>query len=387
MNSDQMYDILQAIGTEGSRKGKMNWMEDGMKPMFFLALNPFFNYQVRTLPRSWGGNIKGRTMTEADWALLLKLNKRAVTGKKARQEIRQTLKALTPKSAHLLRRVLLKKLRCGVGIKLVNEKWPNLIPEFHVMKANKIEDVSPVKLNWPYYVSPKFDGIRAIYKNGVFFFRSGRIIKGLPHLQKDLAGVNVSLDGELMIPGMDNYTASGRLRSGNLTLDARYFVFDCPSVEGTLDVRMEQAQIACFGKQFCETVAHVIVNDNTELTTWYLSSLKLGYEGVMLKDTTHHYLDGRSNAWLKKKKSDLFDVVVVDFYEGEGKYRGMLGGFVVQLGSVKFNCGGGYSDLQRKQFWEDRHDCIDRVMSVRAQEVTPDGALREPRFKGFRHDL
>lgn len=84
------------------------------------------------------------------------------------------------------------------------------------------------------------------------------------------------------------------------------------------------------------------------------------------------------------------DVVIINAFEGEGKYRGSLGGIVVLHGNVSVKVGGGFSDLQRQEFWEVWNNCRNslegRLVEVEYHEETPDGSLRHPRFIRFRDD-
>jgi hypothetical protein len=56
-------------------------------------------------------------------------------------------------------------------------------------------------------------------------------------------------------------------------------------------------------------------------------------------------------------------------YEGEGKAKGMLGGFNIATsdGLIKSNVGSGFSDKQRKEFWE--ADTTDWIITVEANDV------------------
>ena len=80
------------------------------------------------------------------------------------------------------------------------------------------------------------------------------------------------------------------------------------------------------------------------------------------------------------------DLEVISFEEGEGKYENMLGAIVVDFNKVRVNIGSGFTDEERKQIWENRNDFRNQIAEIRYQELTPDGSLRFPTFRGWRPD-
>jgi DNA ligase-1 len=91
---------------------------------------------------------------------------------------------------------------------------------------------------------------------------------------------------------------------------------------------------------------------------------------------------------MKIKEERSVDFPVIEAYEGTGKYTGMLGGFKVQNPDTQVitNVGGGYSDAERKEFWDNRDSYYGRTMEVKYQYETSKGSLRHPTFKIFRID-
>ena len=115
----------------------------------------------------------------------------------------------------------------------------------------------------------------------------------------------------------------------------------------------------------------------------------------MVKDPDAPYELRRSFAWLKIKPFIEVTLKIVGFYEGEpgSKYVGMLGGLVMEGEDdgkqIAVNCGGGFSDAERKEIWNNQADYINTLGEVRADALTLErGAtvysLRFPRWKGRR---
>ena len=120
-----------------------------------------------------------------------------------------------------------------------------------------------------------------------------------------------------------------------------------------------------------------------------------GYEGVMIKDQQAVYECKRSHAWLKAKPFIEVTLKVVSVEEGTGRNEGRLGAIIVEGEddgyNYHLNCGSGFTDSQRDQFWTDRANLIGSLVEIRADARTQSQdsdtySLRFPRFKTFRSD-
>jgi DNA ligase-1 len=88
---------------------------------------------------------------------------------------------------------------------------------------------------------------------------------------------------------------------------------------------------------------------------------------------------------LKYKPVETFDFKIIDVFEGKGKHKGRLGGFIIELedGST-CAVGSGFNDAERIAYWEERP--IDLFCEIKFKMRTPDGKLREPIFVRMRLD-
>ena len=73
--------------------------------------------------------------------------------------------------------------------------------------------------------------------------------------------------------------------------------------------------------------------------------------------------------------------------------KGKLGAIIAEGNdegkNFKTNVGSGFTDLQRKEFWEQKEKLIGQIIEIRADSVSKsqdgkDWSLRFPRFKSFR---
>jgi hypothetical protein len=110
------------------------------------------------------------------------------------------------------------------------------------------------------------------------------------------------------------------------------------------------------------------------------------YEGLVMKDVTASYNEA---LWYRAKQHFTMDYVCMGFTEGGGRNQGRVGavygglyknGVLVNVCSV----GGGLSDAQRIEYWENRDKYVGRVFEARGWKVFAGGALRHPNFTAWR---
>jgi DNA ligase-1 len=117
-----------------------------------------------------------------------------------------------------------------------------------------------------------------------------------------------------------------------------------------------------------------------------------GYEGIMIKDPRAGYENKRSVSWLKLKPFIEVSLEVTDVEEGTGRNQGRLGALVCSGEDdgrhITVNCGSGFTDDHRREYWGHRDQLVGQIVEVRADAVTQnqDGtySLRFPRFLRFR---
>lgn len=336
------------------------------------------------------------------FAFLDLLERRELTGNAAKETLDQFLSEMTPREGQLLVRILRKDLRAGFTANSVNRVRKGTIPEFKCMLAKKYE---PKRIkNWPVAVEPKMDGVRVLIHctgdGGVeIHSRAGhQDFAQMPNLVRELSEYGPAceawIDGEITSGGF-NQTVSD-VRSQDKVLEtAVLHVFECLLPEefhngsdetytqrrenlNALDLLWEHAEYVKL------THYHLAYNDE-QVREYYERFVAAGFEGVIVKPLEGKYEPKRSSNWLKIKGEETIDAPIVGYFEGEGKYKGLLGGFIVDVDGVHCNVGGGFSDIDRDYFWHNRPE-IGTQIEVSFQEKTPDGSLRHPVFKRLRDD-
>lgn len=113
-----------------------------------------------------------------------------------------------------------------------------------------------------------------------------------------------------------------------------------------------------------------------------------GYDGAILRraDAPWHTGPSKNGEAIKVKPVQSLDLLVVGWFMGRGKHEERAGGIIVEYRGVHTQVGTGFSNAEREDL--SIHPChyMQRIAEIEFMEVTKDGKLREPRFKGWRFD-
>lgn len=112
-----------------------------------------------------------------------------------------------------------------------------------------------------------------------------------------------------------------------------------------------------------------------------------GYDGAIIRRKDAPWTTGASKNGeaIKVKPVQSLDLEVLGWYRGKGKHAGRAGGITVLYKGVQTDVGTGFSDRERQEI-ADAGQAPCGVAEVEFMELTADGKLREPRFKGWRYD-
>lgn len=318
-------------------------------------------------------------------------------------------------------KVFTKTYKCGVTAKLVNKALGKMvIPEFSCQLAYLYQRYES-KIDGEFFITKKFDGNRmlAFYSDGkvVFRTRKGHVVDGLVELEPAVEAFAIAtgksdfvLDGEIMMINHDNlpsdelFKATSRiLRSKGDKRDLEFYVFDLLTIaefqRGQSDkpyyARREEMD-ELFSLVHSDLLIKVDVlyrgSDKDEIIRWSERATANGWEGVMVNTADGLYVTKRTSNLLKAKSFYSSDVKVIDVFEAkaDSKYFGLLGGIVVQFKDFTVNVGSGFSESERKEFWEDKSKIIGKIVEIQYfdESCNQNGgkSLRFPTFKGIRYD-
>ena len=231
-----------------------------------------------------------------------------------------------------------------------------------------------------YWVSEKYDGVRALWDGQRLRFRSGRLIAAPAWFTVRLP--STPLDGELWLGRGRFDVLSGMVRSSTPN-DAdwkqiSYMVFELPSSSGTFTERV--AQLRTLARQTAwsqlQAVDQQRVASRTELNRRLQQVTAAGGEGLVLHLASSMVTSGRSEVLLKLKPEQDSEATVVGHRAGKGKYSGQVGALQVQTPSgQRFFLGSGLSDEERRN-----PPPLGSRVTYRFRDLTPQGV---PRFATY----
>ncbi len=234
-----------------------------------------------------------------------------------------------------------------------------------IATANAKSSVAAVQLAQVYekqnidnfLVSEKYDGIRAIWKNGKLRTRQGNIVHAPKWFTQDLP--KRWLDGELWYE-RENFEYVASTVSKLTPVDRewkniKYMVFDAPSAELNFRSRAKlyTALVQKLNVAHIQAVKQFTVHSNEALAQLLEHHTANGAEGLMLHKADAMFSEGRSGNLLKLKKHMDDEALVLKHFEGKGKYKGYLGALLVQYQHlsekpIEFKIGSGFSDRDRQ---------------------------------------
>ncbi len=434
----QPQEIIKQLEADNSRLAKeqvlLSAMEEGLDEFFAgikMALDPLYTFGVKQVPES---KVDGQGLK---WEVFLdvaeKLNKRELTGHDARDAILLTRDIATMDQWNMFyRRILIKDLRCGVSEKTVNKvakKFPQYsIPIFTCPLAHDSANHEK-KMVGKKQVEVKLDGVRVITiiqgdtshgnfsrvemfsRNGKQFHNFGHIISEIEEVIKDNPPpYDLVLDGEVMSANFQDLMKQVHRKDGKQSTDAVLHLFDmCPLSEfqkGMWDKpqSFRSQAVKAWVEQHKDVLNHIQTLDweDVDLDTQEgqdrfvelnKAAVDGGYEGVMIKDPEAPYECKRTHSWLKAKPFIEVTLKVVAVEEGTGRNEGRLGAVIVEGEddgyNYSLNCGSGFTDAQRDEFWAERDSLLGNLIEIRADARTKSQdsetySLRFPRFKCFR---
>jgi DNA ligase-1 len=230
----------------------------------------------------------------------------------------------------------------------------------HSLKVNNVPDeeyFKTNKLNGDWYMSEKYDGIRAIWDGSNLTTRSKRKFTWVPQWFLDALPKDESLDGEIFVPGQSfGYFSSLSIQKENPIAHQKwkeviFLIFDYPYAGIEFSERLKHLKYIKLPK-FVKIVKFIkldLPKDFQKVNEQFISITQKNGEGVMLIKANSEYSHGkRSRNSLKYKKEHISEAKVVDISVGAGKYIGVLGKLKCQLENGNtFFCGTGFNDLQR----------------------------------------
>ena len=413
-----------------------------IEAQMFLGLtkacyNPYVTFGVKQV----SNKADGYTDNENPWSefneLLIELNKRSVTGNAARDRILFMGERFDSMEWNTIcAPVLRRDLRAGVSDKTINKICKGTeyeIPVFGCQLATNSE--GRPEMSGTKRLEPKLDGVRVLMTfiptddgevTSVSFSRNGKTFENFTHIEEQISkkfaklvrisGIPTQLmngfvfDGEVIGESFQELMRQARRKENVQADDSVFNIFDIIPLEdfsrgywnAPLSKRIKILELmrpVIDDMANVELLPHIMVDLGTEdgkseLNSYALEQVSLGFEGIMIKNVDAPYECKRNTFWMKWKPTITVDLEVIGVEEGTGRNLGRLGALVCAGADdgkeITVNVGSGFSDDDRDSLWIDRNLVVGRTVEILCDAITQnrDGtySLRFPRFVRFRDD-
>lgn len=410
---------------------------DAFLGLAWHAYNPYETFHIKKVPTT--KNYTNKSNDIQDFINFLdRLKNRDVTGNAALSELeRVSMNYDSDLWNEILRPTLLKDLRIGATVKTFNKIVKGTKYQIPVFECQLATDSAKheKKLQGRKIIEPKLDGIRALAlvdkhfvdkTKVVIYSRSGKVLENFGHIEEQLSEClklwysgtpwqdnridKFIFDGEIVSDNFQALMKQARRKSDIDTTKSVFNIFDVIPLayfnKGKWSMTQEKRTYDWLGSlrnrvnANCQSL-HIIdpfvvdldtAEGHNQMHRYATDMVKMGYEGIMIKDVDAPYECKRSTSWLKWKPTITLDLTLVGMEEGTGRNKGRLGALVCEgVDDGKQICvsvGSGLSDENRDDFWARQNELKGYIVEVKADAITQnqDGtySLRFPRFEGFR---
>lgn len=403
-SSNEKIDILKANKDNGLFKSLLLWCYD-----------PSINFYISKVETD--DFIIGEKTIDSDWPLIKylfeTLSSRTLTGNAARDEIKNILSQFDKNTQNIILSVFKHDLRCGIGIGLITKAYnKNFLDKFSVQLANKYSLKTNYKNNF-WWITPKLDGIRCFWSSNtpdILWSRSGKEIIGFEHIVDEIKKLYnkypdiLFLDGELFTEDID-FNSIQSLVTSTVNFDNKdktsmnYNIFAIGSNSWSKTEDMQNFIKVLYDRYEKSTHLRFItaekIDNNYDLICQKTKDFVCdGYEGCVLRNPDTYYEYKRSNNLVKFKFFKESDLNIVDMVEGTGKYVNKLGSIIcegiIDGKNISTECGTGFSDKLRQEFWENKQYIIGKTAEIKYQEISSNAlgnySLRFPVFRKLKLD-
>lgn len=211
-------------------------------------------------------------------------------------------------------------------------------------------------------MSEKLDGVRAYWDGKQLISRNGLVFAAPAWFTKNFPPFE--LDGELWLSReafAETISIVNRQQSHSGWEKMTYQIFELPNQSGGLVSRLSvlQSYLDQNPNNYLKIIKQTPVDSSQQVQTELKRVIKLGGEGLVLRDPTKIYHTGRSASDLKLKQKEDAECRVTGYTDGRGKYQGQVGALNCEIASGQFKhlikqyertikVGSGLSDKERQ---------------------------------------
>ena len=419
----KIYEILMLLKDTSSTKEKVKILKKEnskyLREVLFLALDYRFVYNLKKLPK--GEDFSSRDSYGEIITYLFHLSTK--TGTKKEEALELANLCFDKETRYVVQCILEKDLKCGVNVKLVNKAFgegtiidhsPMLC--YYASRYNDRNKTFSEDLDtfvekcggWKQGIlgSKKENGVRIwaditgkfVSRNGIDFPNFGVFYEDIKLCINKISKFynvdkkDIIIDGEIITVDDDfqkQMTQVRRLKNADPSIfELRIFDFILPKeinfeekvkyMEKVLQPLLEKRNITK-----TTILPHKMFYSFEEFKKFFLSIVKKGGEGAVLKNRNSIYENKRSDYWCKVKNFFSGDFKVVGFeISKKGKNAGLLKNLIIEYNGVTTKVGSGYDEKERVRFIKKQP----KIIEVEYFTITKDGKLFHPTYQKVRED-
>ena len=311
--------------------------------------------------------------------------------------------------------MITKKFKLGADVKIINKAIPGLIPTWEVQQAYPISDKNAPKKNEWFLLSSILNGANCGYLDGKLISRQGKEFAGLEHIVREIESLpfkNMFFNGELVRDNVDNLPDNDNFQVGTGIINSddadksciKFIIYEMfPAEEfrkGLSKLTYKNRRktylepltraIEDLELKSIETVQVVYEGRDLAAIQTELDKANLaGWEGLICNKDTK-WQAKRNNGILKVKTFKHSDVKCIGVFEGEGKNVGSLGGIYCDYKGFKLGVGSGFTDAQRRKFWDNPDAIVGKIVQIKYKNETQNKnggiSVQFPIFECIRED-
>ena len=404
---DKVFDIFKSLQATAKRTEKTLILEENRTNALFKMtlrwlLNPFevTGISVKKLSKA----VLYDTAPIQTWGDMMIYLSENHTGRDCDIAIVQGFIGLQPEEyREYYKQLITKSLKLGIDAKTVNAVYGNgFVPNCAIQLANKYFE-HPEKVTGGFTLTEKLDGYRTaclVHDDKIeLFSRQGQPMEGFVEVEQDMKAFlamnkihNAFFDGELVAVNCEELTSAENYkivttiaRKKGIKSGLKYMIFDTlryeDFVEKTCDTeywkRRELLEKVFDNVKFDHVCLLPVLYQGTD-KSMIMKNLNRARdnhkEGVMINLDNKPYEFKRTNNLLKVKVMQDADLKIVDAYEGTGKNTCKLGGIIVEFiynnKHYRCECGSGFSDEERVDFWNNPDKIIGKIATIQFFEIS-----------------
>ena len=208
-------------------------------------------------------------------------------------------------------------------------------PHLLLLKEYKDQNIT----GW--VMSEKLDGIRAYWNGKSLISRGGNIIHAPKWFIKEYPPFEI--DGELYTKRKDFENISSIVRDkipSDKWKEIKHYIFEVPNTKGNLYERL--SKVKKYENNQIKLIPQIAIKNKKHLENFLKEIESKGGEGVVVRDPNTPYINKRTSKALKVKTFQDSECKIIDYTQGKGKYKGVVGAIVCELkNGTQFKIGSG----------------------------------------------